>query len=120
MDYLTFLTHVIEDGLRACKESYAKPEQAAKLRGAIQGFEGCRGSTPEILRINLHRTREFANRLVGHEDVDAYWEAQCRALETEWVCNCVSALLVNEGKAPIIAPTARGVMKAAEVLSRRN
>lgn len=120
MDYLTFLTHIIEDGLVAAKKSYARPEQAAKLRGSLQGFESCRGASPESLR-SLHAgAAAVAAQFAGSDDVDGYWEAQCRWLEIEYVCNCVSAALVNEGKEPIIPPTARGVMRAADVLARRN
>ena len=37
-----------------------------------------------------------------------YWYARCFALEVEWVCNVVSAMLMNEGRPTIVTPTARG------------
>jgi len=36
-----------------------------------------------------------------------------------WVCNVVSALLMNQGLSTIIQPTARGVLKAAEIVGVR-
>ena len=35
----------------------------------------------------------------------------------EWTCNCVSAIMANSGMDPIVPPTARGFIKAAEVTS---
>lgn len=120
MDYLTFLTHIIEDGLAGAKKSYATPEQAAKLRGSTQGFEECRRREPAALLTLRGEAGDHATKLVGSENVDLYWECQCRFLEIDFVCNVVSAALLNEGKAPIVTPTSRGVIRAAEILARRN
>lgn len=121
MDYATFLHHVIEDGIRAAREDYAKPEQAAKLEGSIAGFEDCRGKSPDQLKRLLNAVNATAQRAFEEQiDPPDYWIFRCRALEVEWVCNVVSAMLVNEGKKPIVPPTARGTTKAAEVLARRN
>lgn len=121
MDYATFLTHVIEDGLRAAKADYAKPEQAHKLEGSIEGFESCRGKTPGQLKEwmdLLHKDTENARN--NQADMTEYWKIRCREAEVEWVCNVVSAMLQNQRLSTIVTPTARGVLKAAEILGRSN
>jgi hypothetical protein len=119
VDYHQFLERVIEEGIEAAKADYVKPEQKPHLEGSIDGFESCRGKTPEELRelfsISKHDQGEAYWKY--QEDLDSYWRVNCRGLEIEWVCNVVSAMLLNQGAAPIIEMvTARGVMKAAEIL----
>ena len=54
---------------------------------------------------------------VGRLNVgEDYWRVRCREAEIEWVCNVVSAMLVNEKKSPIIPPTARGTITAGKIL----
>lgn len=50
------------------------------------------------------------------EQLPDYWRHRCFHAEIEWVCNCVSAMLMNEGLPTIITPTCRGVMRANDVL----
>lgn len=121
MDYTTFLTHVIEDGVRAAKQDYAKPEQANKLQGSIEGFEQCRSKTPSQLKELLELLRKAtSNARNDNTELTEYWKIRCREVEVEWVCNVVSAMLMNQRLPIIIPPTARGVMRAAEVLQRTN
>ena len=50
---------------------------------------------------------------------DNYWWFRCFQLEVEWVCNVVSAMLMNEGHhTPLLSwlPTANGAMKAASIV----
>lgn len=117
MTYDDFLTRIIDDGIEAAKADYTKPEQATHLKGAVAGFEACRGKPPAGLVILLGEAHKRTMEAYG-EDVLDYWERRCFELEVEWVTNCVSALLVNQGGLPLTSyhPTARGVMKAAEVL----
>ena len=42
--------------------------------------------------------------------VDDYWKIRCYEAEVEWVANCISFALVNEGQKPIIEPTVRAAM----------
>lgn len=111
-----FVTKIIDDGIAAARADYA--HDAAKMKGAVAGFEACRNKDPLQLRNLLSDARRKAGALyfVEEEKLDAYWEARCFELEVEWVCNVVSAALVNRGDPPILQPTARGVMKAAEIL----
>jgi hypothetical protein len=120
MELNSFLTRIIDDGIRAARRDYAhKPD---RLRGALAGFEACRGKTPEEIA-NLLAAARTATRdaqLVPQRDSTiSYWEIRCREAEIEWVANCLSAALAGIGLRTIITPTARGYMKAAEVLGVR-
>jgi hypothetical protein len=115
MQLRDFLTRVIDDGLVAARADYARPEQADKLRGAVDGFELCRGCTPFELRTLYLAVEQDAFRRLTDTD---YWYWCCLAAEVEWVCNVMSVPLASLGIEPILAhlPTVRGVIKAAEVL----
>ena len=121
MDYQQFLERVVNDGIEAVRKDYSRPEQEPKLRGSIQGFEDCRGKSPieigELIKQASRRTFEASIRVHEDEISDGeYWVVRCRELEIEWVANVVSAMLMNQGLPVIIAPTARGAMKAAEIV----
>lgn len=119
--YGDFLTRVIDDGIAAARRDYAGDADARRLKreGAILGFENCRGLQPEELLALLTEANERATRAHRNED-GYYWYWRCRALQIEWTCNVVSAALLNEGKPTIVPPTARGMMKAAEILGVAN
>lgn len=113
MEYETFLTKVIDDGIEAAKKSYAsRPD---KLRGALAGFESCRGKSPAELRSALDMA-EKATQAARICRADNYWEVRCFEAEIEWVCNVVSAAMASQHAPTIVVPTARGLMKAADVL----
>jgi hypothetical protein len=114
MDYETFLTRIIDDGIAAARADYANDED--KREGSVEGFEACRGKAPlDILK--LLTEAGAATLRAMREDDTHYWRIRCREAEIEWVANCVSAILINMGSAPLAShlPTARAVMKAAEV-----
>lgn len=119
MDYREFLTRVIDEGIEAAKQDYKgdSPEQIQRREGSIQGFEECRERLPGSLYLLLDESKKKAFEKHGKQAED-YWYWHCRAAEVEWVCNVVSALLVNEGCLPIAQnlPTARGAMKASEIV----
>jgi hypothetical protein len=117
MNLSNFLEKIIEDGIEAARADYIRPDQENLLKGSIQGFEGCRGKTPQELR-DLYGEAMATSSRKSLEQADDYWYYQGRALEIEWVCNCISAVLVNEGQDPLLGhlPTCRGVFKAAEVI----
>lgn len=120
MNYKEFLERVINEGIEAAKKHYAKPEQKEKLAGSIAGFEDCRGRTPEEL-LWLVGESEKRTAEAYRKNPREYWKTRCFELEVEWVCNVVSAMLVNEGRKPILPqfPTARAVLKAAEILGTK-
>jgi hypothetical protein len=115
MNYDEFLTHVIDDGIAAAGESYKNDD--LKREGAIAGFEVCRGKSP----LELTQRLDAAAKLVHAGRVlepERYWRHVCFHAEIEWVCNVVSAMLLNQGTgvALIVNPTARGYIKAAEIV----
>lgn len=117
MQYIEFLTRVIDEGIASATDSYAEKDPA-KLRGALLGFEACREKSPAELRALLSETARRADKLVDRSkfSLDDYWEARSAAGEIEWVCNVVSAALTSAGALPIVAVTVRGFMKAASIL----
>lgn len=117
MNLIEFIERICDDGIAAVEVDYAHDEH--KRRGAIEGFSACRGKNTLELAALLQNAREakrMAHRFTNQENIGAYWETVCYEAEIMWVCNCVSAVLMNEGQPVIIPPTARGAMKAAEVI----
>jgi hypothetical protein len=113
---------VINDGIQAARDDYGSTDTElvrAKLEGSIAGFDACRHRTPAKLKKLLAEAHEKTQgarlRKIGGDD-ESYWYIRCYELEVEWVCNCVSAALANSGLPVIVPPTARGVMKVAEIL----
>lgn len=118
MDVHEFTTRVIERGIEAARHDYTRPDQAGKLRGSIDGFELCRGLLPHELQSLYIAVNQDANQRMM-ERAEDYWYWRCRAMEVEWVCNVVSAVLINQSGPPILShlPTARGVMTASKILA---
>ncbi|MBN2421169.1 hypothetical protein JXB27_02725 [Candidatus Woesearchaeota archaeon] len=111
--YEQFLDKVIVDGIAAVKIDYAK--DSLKLEGALAGFNVCRHkNTKQLADIlaNAHSNTETA----FNERAKDYWKIRCYESEIEWVCNCLSAVMQNQGMKPIITPTYRGYKKAAEIV----
>ena len=106
-----FLDRIVDDGIIAATADY---EDGPKLDGSIHGFEFCRGKAPDAILKEWNRCFEMLRLLMDAENLDDYFYWNCYQLELEWVLNCLSAAL-NQ---PLLGhlPTARGVMKAAEVL----
>lgn len=118
MNFETFLSRVIKEGIEAAKGDYTRLDQKTKLKGSIAGFEACRGKSPIELGKLLKEAdaKTTAHMREERDDVEGYWEVRCFAAGVEWVCNVVSSALVNQGLPEIIPPTARGVMKAASII----
>jgi hypothetical protein len=116
MEYLKFLERIINDGIEAARKDYANAPD--ELKGAVAGFEACRGKQPAELAA-LHLEAQSRTREAFRLRVENYWEIRCYDAEIEWVCNCVSAVMLNQGLPVIVNPTARGMMKAAEVVGVR-
>jgi hypothetical protein len=120
MTYVEFLTRIIDDGIAAARADYA--DKPHKLRGAVAGFEACRGKSPgELVALWQEAERAAARVRSGDGDIDLYWEKRCTALEVEWVLNCVSVATTSAGGPPLLGhlPTARAAMKYAEVVGVR-
>jgi hypothetical protein len=114
-----FRTRIIEDGIAACKKDYKNDQ--SKRDGSIAGFQSCSNKTPEqiaqlLAEAKNRTTKAFAEAQNGVISSDEYWYIRCFEAEVEWVANCVSIVLINQGLPPIIPPTCRGAIKAAEII----
>lgn len=117
MNYDQFLDEVIDGGIAGARKDYANKKE--HLRGALAGFAACRDKTPTELAELLADARNMQKAALASRSTD-YWYHRCYEAEVEWVCNCISAMMVNERVTPIINPTARGAMRAAEILRAAN
>lgn len=117
MDYNEFLDKLIDKGIEAAKRDYHKPKDKDKREGAVAGFEACRGKSPLELRDLCEQARVNTHRAMTEELPD-YWRHRCFECEIGWVCNCVSAILMNTGLGTLgpYWPTARAVMTVAEIV----
>lgn len=122
MNFTSFLNRLVDDGIEAARESYSRPDQKQKLDGSVAGFEACRSCRETHIHQDLSELLDAARtatQAAHRDEEDGYWWYRCYELEVEWVCNCVSAILHNEGMPTIITPTARGVLKASEIVGLR-
>jgi hypothetical protein len=112
-----FLTQVIDEGIAAARNDYAGEEgnRPAMRAGAVAGFEACRLKTPAELSILLGDARDRTQAAWRAKAAD-YWYHRCFEGEVEWVCNVLSAVLMNMGLPIIIQPTVRGTLRAAEIV----
>jgi hypothetical protein len=109
------LNQIIDDGIEAARSDYLKPGDKPKLDGSIHGFEECRGRSPDEIADLLVAASEKVVE-VFREQSPQYWFWRCRQAEIEWVANVLSHIMVAQGWAPIAMMTARGGMKAAEII----
>jgi len=119
MSIKNYIDEIITRGIEAARNDYTASDllTKAKLEGSIEGFEACRNKEPhEILNIFEKARRESGRLHVEEPDINLYWKSSCKAAEIEWVANCISAALVNQGLPPLIPPTVRGMMQAARIL----
>lgn len=122
MTYIEFLTEVIERGIKGASADEIINKYPKRLEGSIEGFNACRGKSPEELAALLAEMnrRTHNARLEAHDkdeaDIEDYWKQRYIAIQVEWVANCVSAALMNEGRPVIIPPTARALMNVAEIV----
>lgn len=126
MDYQKFLSEVIKGGIKGAKRDYRRVGQKVILKGSIAGFEACRNKNPIELAKLLEESGKKSQGLFRTKfnpttkELNKYWEARGFTLEVEWVCNVVSAMLMNEKKPTIIPPTARGMIRASEIVGVAN
>jgi len=115
MPYQDFLNAIIDDGIESCREAYAGPADAERREGAIRGFEDCRGKTPaELLALKAEADRAIHDKML--EQAADYWFWRYRSLQVDWTLNVLSAAAHAHGRPAYVAPTARGMLKAADIL----
>lgn len=115
VSFAQLVDRVVDEGIAAATRDYHRPEDKQKLDGSVAGFQRCRGLDPTQLREALLDARLQATEAHRSEAGD-YWWWRCRELEVEWVCNVVSAALMNVGLPVIVQPTVRGFMLCAEIV----
>ena len=115
MEFNTFIGLVIDGGIAGARADYNDGQHHYQLLGSVDGFEACRGKSIPELMVLLHVAGERATQ-AHREQAEDYWYHRCYQAEIEWVCNCVSALLYNQGLQTIVTPTMRGYMRAAEIV----
>jgi hypothetical protein len=109
------LNWIIDDGIEAARADYARPDQRLKLEGSIRGFEDCRGKSPSQIAELLAEAGHTIIKKHAEQAAD-YWYWACRRAEIEWVANVLSNVMAAQGWRPIGMMTARGAIKAAEII----
>ncbi len=108
-----FLERIVTDGIAAAEKDYASSPD--KKNGAVAGFMACRGKDIPGLAQLLTTARDSVQAAHRQRAKD-YWWFRCYEAEVEWVCNVISAACYNQGLPVLVIPTARGMIKAAEIL----
>jgi hypothetical protein len=109
------LNHIIDDGIEAARADYSKPRDKLKLEGSILGFKECRGKSPAEISALLAEAGEKMWQ-AHREQSPQYWYWRCRQAEIQWIANVLSCIMQAQGWPPIAMMTARGAVKAAEVI----
>jgi hypothetical protein len=127
--YTQLLDRLITDGIAEVIEVYKDSDDpdgsrfyAAKRKGAIAGFEACRGKLPEDL-VRLYEDARRDSRTTASvavhctENLNNHWQQRYYELQLEFVLNVLSVGLSR----PLLAhlPTYRGAMKYAEIVGVR-
>jgi len=119
MTYEQLIDRIISDGIAEVTEAYSDPKEHHKRDGAIEGFEACRGKTPEQIVI-LWSAAEREGSLMrsaskaSEEDIKDYWRCRYKVLQIEW---CLNVLSVGLSK-PLLShlPTTSAALKYAEIV----
>lgn len=112
MLYLKFLDSLIEKGVAGASRDYGD-SSPPKLKGALDGFNACRGLQPPELHDLLATARKRVKEAILKDaPSETYLELRCYEAEVEWVCNCLSVALITLGRDPIVPPTASATMLA--------
>lgn len=123
MHYNDFLHRLITLGIESARKSYGGggAHDVDQLTGSIDGFMECRGLQPEQIAALLaearRKTQEAFVRASEREIPEGtYWRLRSREAEIEWMANCVSIILVNQGLEPIVPPTVRAALTVASIV----
>lgn len=115
MNLREFIDRVIEDGIVSLLNTTTNER---KQQGGVAGFNACRDKSPPELLDVLSAARLSVSQAYAEQDKD-YWWYRFYEAQVEWVCNCVSAVLMNQGLPILVQPTARGVLNAQRILQRQ-
>lgn len=126
MNYLDFLNQVIDRSKKAAANDYKTTPDDGRLAGSLAGLESCRGLSPRklaehLIRVNRVVARTFHATLgiqVTPLGIKRGWWLRCYQAEVDWVANCVSAVMQNQGL-PVLAshhPTPRAILATAQIV----
>jgi hypothetical protein len=104
---------VIEDAMVSARRTYANDEP--KRTGALAGLSECRGKTTDELGVLLHGARLAATTTARQGNV-RHWEVAAFAAEVQWVCECASAVMKDQGMVPLVQPTPAATLKVMEIV----
>lgn len=129
MKYLELLNRVIDEGIEEARRIYAgdEPRNVARRAGAIEGFNACRNRTPQELVELWNAAEDACVRVAKNEltfmtaetcknTVNSYWQIRYKALQIEWVLNCVSAALKIRFVSHL--PTVRAALCVQRIMER--
>ena len=116
MERNDFLNAIIDDSIYEITISYTHPNQQTKKVGAIAGLEACRGKTDAEL-LTLRDDALIRTMTARGDDDTNYWWARCYELQVEWVLNVISAVCYTKGLEVLVPVTAKGVLKAIDILN---
>jgi len=118
MTYDQLLDRIISDGIAEVRKTYTDPKERHKRDGAIEGFEACRGKTPDQLVELWQEAGRRADRLMdATTPVEAHWQHRYFQLQVEFTLNVLSVGLARSLLGHL--PTARGAMQYAAIVGVR-
>lgn len=118
MDRNELLNAIIDDGVYEIETSYTRLDQRMKRDGGVAGFEACRGKSDEDLLRLLATAKDGASAACREQAADYWWHRMYEA-QVEWTLNVLSAAMHANGVEPLTGYSARGVIKAADILGVR-
>lgn len=118
MDRNELLNAIIDDGIYDIVTNYTRPAQRMKREGGIAGFEACRGLDDAAL-LSLQREARRRRSAAYAADASDYWWHRTYEAQVDWTINVLSAAMHANGIKPIGGYSARGMIKAADILGVR-
>lgn len=116
--YFDFLDKVIADCETSANTHYSS--SPSELESALNALKTCKAKTPGELK-DIYESAVSASREARFEKSSKYTEIRCHEIEVEFICDAVSAILVNSGEEPILGkPTKKGFAKAHSVVKFLN
>lgn len=115
MNLLQFVNRVVDEGIKAAKRDYARSDQREKLKGSIAGFEACRDNEPIDLKLLLDSAHQ-ATETAREDGDEMFWWYRCYEAEVEFVCKCVSVVLMRDKYPKIAEPCSRSIALTEKIL----
>lgn len=117
MKHNEVLERLADTGIDGLHSHYpgASEHEKYKREGGIAGFNACRSKTIPELKDLLAAAKTATQDARERKAPDYQW-FRYYELEVEWVCNCLSVLLRQQGHPIIVPPTARAASHIATIV----